>query len=80
MEEVILDIELMDHPVPGEGEEEDNTHGGELDDGTEGLVVVPSRALGEAPNDPTSLVAVEGAIRGQVVAEDPLVGNHVGAW
>jgi hypothetical protein len=40
MEEGILDIELMDHLVPGEGE--DDTNNGELDDGAEGLIVVHS--------------------------------------
>jgi hypothetical protein len=32
MEEGILDIELMDRPVAGEGEGEDDTNSGELDD------------------------------------------------
>jgi hypothetical protein len=67
MEEGILDVELMDLPVPGEGE--DRANGGELDDG----------ALGEAPKDPTGLVAVEGANRCQFVAEEPLAGDHVAA-
>ena len=69
MEEGILDIELMDRPVAGEGEGEDSSNGGELDDGPEGLVVVHSGALCEAPKDPTGLVAVEGAVRGQLVAK-----------
>jgi hypothetical protein len=69
MEEGILDIELMDHPVAGEGEGEDGTNSGELDDGAEGLVVVHSGALGEALKDPTGLVAVEGAVRGQLVVK-----------
>ena len=64
MEEGILDIELMDRPVPREGEGEDGANGGELDDGAEGLVVVHSRVLGEALKDPIVLLAVEGAIRG----------------
>jgi hypothetical protein len=42
---------------------------GELDDGVEDLVVVHSGASGEAPKDPTSLVAVEGAVRGKLVAK-----------
>jgi hypothetical protein len=25
-------------------------------------------------------VAVKGAIRGQLVAKNPLVGDHIGAW
>jgi hypothetical protein len=69
MEEGILDIELMDRPVAGEAEGEDDANSGELDDGAEGLVVVHSGALGEAPKDPTGLVVVEGAVRGQLVAK-----------
>jgi hypothetical protein len=80
MEEGILDIELMDRPVVGEGEGEDRANSGELDDGAEGLVVVHSGALGEAPKDPTGLVVVEGAVRGQLVVKKPLAGDHVGAW
>jgi hypothetical protein len=60
MEEGILDVELMDRPVPGECEGEDGSNGGELDDGDEVLVVVHFGALGEDPKDPTGLVAVEG--------------------
>jgi hypothetical protein len=63
MEEGVLDIELMDHPILGEGEGEDDTNGGELDDGAEGLIVVHSGALGEASKGLAGLVAVEGAIR-----------------
>jgi hypothetical protein len=80
VEEGILDIEMMDRPVLGEGEGEDGSNCGELDDGAKGLAVVHSGALGEASKDPTGLVAVEGAVRGQFVAKKPLVGDHVGAW
>jgi hypothetical protein len=80
VEEDILDVELMDRPVPGEGEGVDGSNGGELDDGAAGLVVVHSGALGEGSKDPTGLVGVEGAVRGQLVAKEPLVGDHVGAW
>ena len=62
VEEDILGVELMDRTVPREGEGEDGSNGGELDDGAEGLVVVHSWTLGEVPKDPTGLVAVEGAI------------------
>jgi hypothetical protein len=57
VEEGILDVELVDHPVLVEGEGED-PNCGKLDE-VEGLVVVHFGALGEASKDPTSLVAVE---------------------
>jgi hypothetical protein len=59
MEEGVLDVKLMDRLVPGEGEGENNTNGGELDDGAKGLVIVHSGTLGEASKDPAGLVAVE---------------------
>jgi hypothetical protein len=55
MKKAILDIELMDRLVPGEGENDMN--GGELDNGVEGLVVLHSGTLCETLKDPTSLVA-----------------------
>jgi hypothetical protein len=79
MEEDVLDVELMDRPILGEGEGEDGADGGELDDGAGGLVIVHSRALGEAPKDPTGLVAVEGAVRSQIVAKEPLASDHISA-
>jgi hypothetical protein len=69
VEEGTLDVELMDLLVPGEGEGEDGANSGKLDDGAESLVVVHSGALGEALKDPTGLVAVEGAVRGKLVAK-----------
>jgi hypothetical protein len=59
----------MDRPVQGEGKGEDGASSGELDDGAEGLVVFHSGTLGEASKDPTGLVAVEGAVRGKLVAK-----------
>jgi hypothetical protein len=77
MEQGVLDVELVDRPSSGEGEGEDSADGGELDDGAEGLIVVYFGALGEAPKDPTSLVAVEGAIQSHLVAKEPLAGDHI---
>jgi hypothetical protein len=52
MEEGILDIELMDHSLLREGKGENDSNSGELDDRAEGLVVVHSGALDEAPRGP----------------------------
>jgi hypothetical protein len=70
----------MDCLVLGVGEGENGSNGGELHDGAKCLVVVYFGALGEASKDPTGLVAVEGAIRGQLVTKKPLVSDHSGAW
>jgi hypothetical protein len=45
----------------------------------ESLIVVHPGVLSEAPENPASLVAVESPIREELVCEDPLVGDDVGA-
>jgi hypothetical protein len=83
MKEGVLDVELVDRPVPGEGKGEDGADGGELDDRTEGLIVVHAGSLGEALKNPAGLVAVKGAIRSQLVAKEPLASDHISvgqAW
>jgi hypothetical protein len=78
MKEGVLDVELVDRPVPGEGEGEDSVDGGELDDEAESLIVVHAGSLGETPKNLASLVAVEGAIRSQFVVKKPLASDHIG--
>jgi hypothetical protein len=66
VKEGILDVQLVDHPVP----REDGLNYDELEDGAEGLVVVPS--------DPTSLVAMQSTIGLELVTSAPLARDHVG--
>jgi hypothetical protein len=47
---------------------------------TEGLIVVHFGTLSEAPKDPTSLVAVEQAIRVEPVVETPPWRGASGDW
>lgn len=68
----------MYRAVLGEGEGEDSPNGGRLDE-AEGLIVVHPEALSEASKGPTSLVAIQSTIVLELVTEDPLVGDHVGA-
>jgi hypothetical protein len=77
MEEGVLDIELMNGPVPGVSQSEDSTNGGGLDDGTECLVVINTWALREAAKNPAHLVSVKGAIGMELVPKNPLPGNNV---
>jgi hypothetical protein len=51
--------------------------GGKLDDEAECLIVIHVGSLGEAPKNPASLVAFEGAIRSQLVAKEPLASDHI---
>jgi hypothetical protein len=52
-------VQLVDRPIPGEGEGEDNPNNDELDDEAKCLVVVQSGTLSEALKDPTFLVVVK---------------------
>jgi hypothetical protein len=54
MKEGILDVEMMDRAVLGEGEGEDGVNGGKLDDEAECFVVVYSRAQNQPVNGPCS--------------------------
>lgn len=47
--------------------------------GARGLVVVHFETLSKAPMDPTSLILIQGIINLELMLEDPLVGDHVGA-
>jgi hypothetical protein len=59
VEEDILDIELMDHLVLGEGKGQDNLNGDKLDDEAKDLIVVHSGAPSEASKDLMGLVGIE---------------------
>jgi hypothetical protein len=58
VEEGVCHVELVDRPVPGQCQSQNSPDGGRLDHRTEGLVVVDPRALGEAPEHITGLVAL----------------------
>jgi hypothetical protein len=45
----------------------------------EGLVIVHLETMGEAPQDPMSLVPIQGAIRLQLLLEDPFPGDNISA-
>jgi hypothetical protein len=75
----VLHVQLVNRPGVGRGDAEYRPYGGRFDDRTEGLVVVDALTLGEALDNPTSLVASEGPIDMELVPEDPLPRHDVGA-
>jgi hypothetical protein len=79
MQEHILHIELMNRPGAGDDQREHGVGRGWLDHWVKGLIVVDAKSLGEAVKNPTSLVPVQGAVRIEVVTENPLAGDDVGA-
>lgn len=56
MEECVFDVELVNMPIMRESKSEDNTNGGWLDNGIEGLIKVDARSLCETTKDPADFV------------------------
>ena len=79
VEEGVLDVQLVHRPAPGDGEGQHSADDGGLHDGAESLIVVHTGALGEPPEDPTSLVPVQRTICLQLVLKDPLASHHIGS-
>jgi hypothetical protein len=78
MEEGVLDIELASLLFKGECDEEDDADRGRFDNRTKYLIEVNALLLRESVKHPACFVAVEGAIRLQLVAKDPLARDNVG--
>ena len=68
----VLHVPLVNRPGTGCGDAEYRSYGGRFDNRAESLVVVDALALGEASDNPASLVASEGPIGMELVPEDPL--------
>jgi hypothetical protein len=79
VEEGILHIELLNDPIMGDSSGEHHVNGGRFHNRAESLIVVDPRALSETLKDPTSLVGIKGPISADLVREDPLAGDDVGA-
>jgi hypothetical protein len=58
VEEGVLDVELVHGPTPGDSQCQHSPNSGRIDDRAEGLIIVHPRALGEPPEDPTTIVMV----------------------
>jgi hypothetical protein len=69
----------MNWPGGGDGQGEHGADHGRLDHRVEDLIVVDAGSLGEAVKDPASLVSFQGAIRIELVLENLLAGDDVGA-
>jgi hypothetical protein len=78
VQEGVLDVELVNWLGASEGQREHRADGGRLHNRAEGLIVVNSGALSEAPKNPTSLVPLQGTIGPPLVRPDPLT-DDVGA-
>jgi hypothetical protein len=79
VEEGIFHVELPNGSVTGDSIGEHRANSDQFYSRAESLVVVDSAALSETPKDPTGLVAINGPVSTELVREDPLAGDNVGA-
>jgi hypothetical protein len=78
VEKGVLDVKLASLPFKGERDGEDDVDRGRFHNRTERLVKVNALLLREAAKHPTCFVAVERAIRLQLVVKDPLARDDIG--
>jgi hypothetical protein len=79
VEEAIFHVELLNGSVTGDSSGDHRVNSGQFYNQAEGLIIVNIRALSETPKDPTGLVAIKGSVSMELVSEDPLVSDNVGA-
>jgi hypothetical protein len=79
MEEGIFYIKLLNGPGMGDSSSEHCANSGRFYNWAEGFIVINSRALSETPKDTTCLVAIKDPVSTELVREDPLDGDNVGA-
>jgi hypothetical protein len=79
MEEGIFYVELLNGPGTGDSSSEHRVNSDRFYNRAEGLIVVDSGVLSETPKDPMSLVAIKGPVSMELMREDPLARDNVGA-
>jgi hypothetical protein len=79
VKEDVLHVKLVNRPGSGSGNAENSPDGRRFDHRTKRLIVVYAVLLGETANNPARLVTSETAVRVELVFEDPLAGDNVGA-
>jgi hypothetical protein len=79
MEKGVLHNELLNQSFVGGSNSEHRADGGRHHNMTKSLIIVNPRALRETPEDPSSLVAIERPIGEELMCEDLLISDDVGA-
>ena len=75
----IIHVQLVDRPLTRSSDAEDDPNRGRLDDEAQRLVVVDVVLLGEAADDLASLMTSQRVVGVELVPEDPLASDDVGA-
>jgi hypothetical protein len=79
VEEGIFHVKLLNELGTGDSSSEHRVNSGQFYNRAEGLIVVDFGALSETLKDPTGLVAIKGPISMELVREDQLANDNVGA-
>jgi hypothetical protein len=79
MEEGIFHVELLNGPRTGDSSGEHRANSGRFHNWTEDLIVVDPEALSETPKDPMGLVVIKGPVSTELIRENPLAGDNIGA-
>jgi hypothetical protein len=79
VEEGIFYVEVLNGSGTGDSSSEHCAKSDQFYNRAEGLIVVNSGKLSEIPKDPTGLVAIKSPVSMELVREDPLAGDNVGA-
>jgi hypothetical protein len=79
MEECIFHVELLNRPGMGDSSSEHCTNSVRFYNRAECLIVVDSGELSETLKDSMGLVAIKGPVSTDLVRENPLAGDNVGA-
>jgi hypothetical protein len=79
MEEGIFYVELLNGSGTRDSSSEHRANSDRFYNRAEGLIVVDSGVLSETPKDPMGLVAIKGPVSMELMREDPLTRDNVGA-
>jgi hypothetical protein len=79
MKESVLHVQLMNGSGTRGGDAEDGADHRRFDNRAEGLIIVDTSLLGEATDDPARLVLSQSTVGVELVFEQPLVGDNIGA-
>jgi hypothetical protein len=77
MQILILHVELMNGPIIGGCNIENNSNSSRLDDRTKGFLIINIMLLNETTNNPVSFVSCNRAIRVLLVAVDPFAHHYI---
>jgi hypothetical protein len=80
MKEIVLDIDLVDRPIPGESKRQDGTDCRGLHNGDESLIIIDTGMLREPTKNPAGLVPLECPVGLELVLKIHLPVTTLAPW